>query len=1014
MPSRQLPRPSLAALIACLVFGTALVLVIAFLLVMKRESDATALESARMHFGEIADKTTAKIDIVLTSISTLANTAALAFPGDQAPASPDGLADARLSLKALLDANGQLLSAYVGYANGAFHQLIAPRGNRAILTTYQAPAATAYIDRIITVAGDGARRQSWRFLDKELGILASRADAQVAYDPRSRPWYAKAREVGHSVFTAPYVFSSSRLPGVTCSRALSSGHGVFGVDVTLTRLGDILAAQTVTQNGTLWIVDRDNRLVAFPGQTWEGMAGEAVHLLPAAEAARPLVRAVARAAGAPGADYGGKPRFFQVDGVPYLAMARTMPAEQGLGLTTIVAAPVGDITGSIERMAARILVMASGLLVLLLPLAIALARRASRSVGQLAREAEKITRFDFSPSPVVASGIREVEQLARACEVMKTTIQTKTECLVRTTEKLSMLVQGGLSLAAEKDIARLVTLIFDAAKDLTQADGGVLYLLEGEELSVELLSLGSGSVMLGGLSGHPAPRVRVLPGIMAFLSADSVLRFACQAFVSRQNVTATAENLTLFPTGLPEEPRDYAIRSLIAVPLVTRRDEVLGVIQLFNPVPEDGQDGGGEGGAAAFIGSLAAQAAVTLDNRNLVQSLRAVFDALIQVIAASIDAKSPYTAGHCSRVPALTEMLAREAHVAENGPLRDFRLDTDDDWRQLWIAAWLHDCGKVTTPEYVVDKATKLETIYNRIHEVRMRFEVLRRDAELRYHRRLLAGEADEAVLRREFERECRELEDDFAFVAQCNTGGEFLSDEARARLARIAGRTWLRHFNDRLGLSEDELRSRGQAPAPPLPALEAVLADKPEHLVSRSKDYSLLKDAHGQPIEVPAYEYNRGELYNLGIVRGTLTEEERFKINEHTLSGLEMLKKVPFPDGLRRVPEIALAHHEKLNGTGYPLKKSGGELSMEARILAIADIFEALTASDRPYKQAKTVAEAVRIMSFMRNDAHIDADLFDIFLEKAVYRQYAEKFLQPWQLDEVDLAKFCGKRKAS
>ena len=159
--------------------------------------------------------------------------------------------------------------------------------------------------------------------------------------------------------------------------------------------------------------------------------------------------------------------------------------------------------------------------------------------------------------------------------------------------------------------------------------------------------------------------------------------------------------------------------------------------------------------------------------------------------------------------------------------------------------------------------------------------------------------------------------------------------------------------------------------------------------------------------MDIPEHLYNHGELYNLAIRKGTLTDEERFKINEHITQTIIMLNKLPFPDYLAHVPEFAGAHHETMIGTGYPKRLNKDEMSTPARVMAIADIFEALTAADRPYKKAKTLSAALRIMSFMRNDQHIDAELFDLFLTSGVYMQYAEEFLAPGQIDDVNIADF-------
>jgi hypothetical protein len=357
-------------------------------------------------------------------------------------------------------------------------------------------------------------------------------------------------------------------------------------------------------------------------------------------------------------------------------------------------------------------------------------------------------------------------------------------------------------------------------------------------------------------------------------------------------------------------------------------------------------------------------------------------------------------------------MLLNAACEAEDGVFADFDLDSMG-LREFQLAGWLHDCGKVTTPEYVVDKATKLETIYNRIHEVRMRFEVKLRDCTIEYLEALSKPDPDATALKAKMDSKIQQLKDDFAFLAECNIGGEFMDPKKVERLETIAALTWQRHFDDRLGLSHEELLRFDKAPPQPLPAIEHLLADRKEHLIRRPKESPLPYDPerYGFKIKVPKHLYNQGEMYNLRIARGTLTEEERFKINEHTIYCIIMLDQLPFPKQLARVPEIAGAHHETMIGSGYPRKLTREGMSIQARILAIADIFEALTASDRPYKKAKSLKEAIKIMSFMRNDQHIDADLFDLFLMSGVYRQYAEKYLQASQLEPVDINQFLSKR---
>jgi len=385
-----------------------------------------------------------------------------------------------------------------------------------------------------------------------------------------------------------------------------------------------------------------------------------------------------------------------------------------------------------------------------------------------------------------------------------------------------------------------------------------------------------------------------------------------------------------------------------------------------------------------------------------------LMESFIKLIASAIDDKSPYTGGHCERVPELASMLAEEANKNHHGIFKKFNFKDENAWREFRIAALLHDCGKVTTPEYVVDKATKLESIHNRIHEIRTRFEVLLRDAHIVYLEGLLEGhEGQELLMQRRTEAEAK-LFDDFAFLAECNIGGEFMDAQKIERLKQIASVTWMRHFDDRLGMSEAENKRLADIPIKPLPCVETLLQDKPEHFIMRSQEIDTKEYARlGIKMKIPEYYNNLGELYNLSIARGTLNDEERYKINEHIIMSIRMLSELPFMDNLKKVPEYACAHHETMKGTGYPRGLTREQISLPARIIAIADIFEALTANDRPYKKAKTISEAIKILSFMKKDGHIDGDLFELFLRSGVYLQYAQKYLKPEQIDEVDITHY-------
>ena len=383
-----------------------------------------------------------------------------------------------------------------------------------------------------------------------------------------------------------------------------------------------------------------------------------------------------------------------------------------------------------------------------------------------------------------------------------------------------------------------------------------------------------------------------------------------------------------------------------------------------------------------------------------------LLDAFIKLIAGAIDAKSPYTGGHCQRVPEIAKMLAQAACDSSEKLFADYLL-SDDQWQELHIASWLHDCGKVTTPEYVVDKSTKLETIYDRIHEIRTRFEVLKRDAEIDYWKAVSEG-GDVDKLKISLQQTINELDDDFAFVATCNQGGEFMEDEKLIRLSEIADKRWLRTLNNRLGVSWEEAKRMDATPLQTLPTEERLLSDKSEHIIERLESEKIEKDnPWGFNLDVPEYKFNRGELYNMSVKAGTLTNEERYIINEHMVQTIKMLDQLPFPSHLKQVPAIAGGHHESMDGKGYPKRLTKDELSLTARMMAIADIFEALTASDRPYKKAKSLTVSLKIMSGMRDRKHIDTDLFDLFLTSGVYLEYAKNYLSKDQIDTVDINQY-------
>ena len=581
------------------------------------------------------------------------------------------------------------------------------------------------------------------------------------------------------------------------------------------------------------------------------------------------------------------------------------------------------------------------------------------------------------------------------------------------------------ALSGANDLRTLLHLILSKSRELTGSDAGSIFLVERFDPRHEP---GGSDKLWFAVSQNASLTRQAAPGESNEDIDDNLsdLRFPLtpERLVGWSALTGEVLNIAdvyELDSALPyrfdstvDRELGYRAVSMLTVPMRSTSGATVGVMQLINrkinpesvitPELAQGLVRPFDAFDQSLIQALASQAAVCVERTQLLEAQQQLIDSMITLLAGAIDAKSPYTGGHCARVPELALMLARAAEESREGPLANFKLGNEDAWREFRIGAWLHDCGKITTPEVVVDKATKLETNYNRIHEVRTRFEVLLRDARIAWLEGVIKGE-DRAQLEATYKQREAQLQEDFAFVAECNLGGEFMGPELVERLRSIGGQTWKRHFDSSLGLAWEE-RSRHRQLLQKLPVEESLLADKPCHLIPRSSEE--VPDArYGFKMEVPEHLYNLGELHNLSVSRGTLTDEERYKINEHIVQTIIMLETMPFPPNLSRVAEYAGTHHETLDGKGYPRKLTAEQLSVPSRIMAIADIFEALTASDRPYKKAKTLSQSIEILAGFRDRNHIDPDLFDLFLRSGIYQSYADLYLLPEQNDGVDVESY-------
>ena len=519
----------------------------------------------------------------------------------------------------------------------------------------------------------------------------------------------------------------------------------------------------------------------------------------------------------------------------------------------------------------------------------------------------------------------------------------------------------GLALSKERDMEKLLEMILLEAKRISNADGGTLYMMtDDQRLRFSIMITDSLNVHMGGTSGKEIPFYPVK--LYNDDGKPNENMIAANAAINGNTINIPdaykAKGFDFSGTKAFDEKTGYRSKSFLTVPLKNHENEIIGVLQLLNAQDIKSNK------VISFseriqnsVEALSSQAAVAITNKNLIKDLEVLFESFIKLIASAIDAKSPYTCAHCSRVPEITLMLAESVNEINEGPFANIQF-SDKEMYELKIAAWLHDCGKVATPEYVVDKSTKLETIYDRIHTVATRFEVIKRDEEIKFLKKQLSIQKKDSLsdvdkkeaikkARILYLKRIKQLDEDKTFIEESNFGGEFMSQDRKDRVKKI---------------SSYRYKDNGSA--------KSFLSDN--------------------------------EVYNLCISRGTLTPEERKVINDHIVVTIEMLEQLPYPKHLRNVPEFAGGHHEKLDGTGYPKGLNHAEMSVQAKIMAIADIFEALTARDRPYKKGKTLSQAMRILGFMKNDAHIDAELFDVFVQEKIYLKYAEGFLDPEQIDEV------------
>ena len=521
-------------------------------------------------------------------------------------------------------------------------------------------------------------------------------------------------------------------------------------------------------------------------------------------------------------------------------------------------------------------------------------------------------------------------------------------------ERVHKLTQIGTALSANENLDTLLEMIVTEAKNLTSADGGTLYLLEKKQLHFQVIQTDSLKIKMGGLSEKiawaPLP-LYLENGIpnKAMVAATCALE---DHLINIPDVYE-AKGFSFEGTKKFDQGTGYRSKSMLVIPMKNHEHEIIGVLQLINKLhPQSNEVIAFEDEDEKITLSLASQAAIAITNTSLIQGLENLLESFLKSIIFAISKKSPYTAGHIKRMVKLSVMFAEA--INQDTTIYANKHFTAEEIKQINFAALMHDIGKLATPEQIIDKATKLETIYDRITLVESRIKTIEKALNVKFLEdkfSILEGQSDTGLetLKQTLEAQMETLHTYQNHIKMCNKANITLSNEDVATIHHIAEQTW------QIG----------------------------------EETYSILTP---------------DEAHHLSIQRGTLTLEEREIINAHAKLSVDILNSLPFPKKYQQIPQISGNHHEKLNGKGYPQGLKNDEISFEARILTIADIFEALTASDRPYKQSMPLSTAMKILYTMAKEGELDKEMVKFFYSSGLYLEYAKAFLPERYIDEVTL----------
>lgn len=861
--------------------------------------------------------------------------------------------------------SSELISAvYIGFENGDF---IAVRAlnNKLFDQGPDAPEGADYLLQVISHNQKDQAEKLFFYFKYGQELIDYGIATNFDLSPQNRPWFKAAIDNDKLNLSTPYAFYSTKQIGLTISKRTQNKNAVIGMDIALDDMSTVLEEVKITPHTELAIISNDGDLLGYKDipkilDDWadKNFTNELLPEINILEKS-PLIKAYT--------DSYDELNQFEFNNQKWLGITKQMG--NNLSMKLVMAIPINELLGKAYKYMQLMLTISIIIILMAFILSRLAAKKISKYLDQLVNQAGDIVRFNFSKVPDKNIPIREIVDLQTASNKVSKTLD-------------SMLSISKI-IGTESDLDIMLQKVVELTVDATHCIAGAVYISAGD------------SYYMHKSAAHYSNNPAVGPNPLA-ANIDYYPEYINYDPINDNHPLCQTQNNNL---SLEFELRDRnnKLQGLLILEFSQSQQQLYGI------------------DFEAFVNKLTGMLEVAIETRQLIEAQKDLFYGMIHMLADAIDAKSPYTGGHCKRVPELAIMMVDSLQKQTEGKYKNFEL-SDNEIKEFAIAAWLHDSGKLVMPQDIVDKASKLEIIYNRIHEIRMRFEVLLRDAEIKYLHEVQSG-VNQDKARKEYLITQQSLLDDFEFVANCNIGSEHLDDAAIDRLKQISAKTWLRNFDDMLGLSRDELkqRSKGRDINQTLPVTEQLLANKESDLIEWPKHdliAQLNADHPGLDLDIdqPEFKQNTGELHNLTISKGTLTEEDRFIIKNHMVHTLLMLHKLPWPPGFTNIPDIASNHHERMDGTGYPRRLKAGDLPITHRVLAIADVFEALTASDRPYKQTKTLSETLHIMANMCLDQHLDTDLFINFLEHKTWQKYSNKFLKSSQIDEVDIKKIIYK----